>query len=378
MRYARRSAPRVLVAAGNLRAGGAVQVGASVLDELARMRDDPGSVERFPWLTTLQAEASEAVWRNVSGTTRDAGFVTVGDRTWRSVRTWSESADFDVSLTLFGPEYGRARARRRIVGFADVLELDPTPVPWWRLRERVRRTVHSAVWARQLRSVDRIVTETPTAARVLEARGADVRVVPNAYHAVFDRPDDWKPLPWVPRGPSPDTVMLAYPARGYAHKNHEFLGALATEIEALGGPPVRFVVTLSDAHWERSSERLRSVCLNVGELEVAQMPSLYAACDGLVFPSLREVFSVTPLEAMRVGVPVLASDRAFVRDLGPGPILFDPQDASAAARTVQAALSSPDALVRSAEEGLRTAMRAPTAASRAARLAALVEECGRE
>ena len=59
-------APRVLVDASNLRAGGGVQVAGSFLDELARFSDDAFLVSRYPWIETVDVEATPEVIANLA------------------------------------------------------------------------------------------------------------------------------------------------------------------------------------------------------------------------------------------------------------------------------------------------------------------------
>ena len=60
-----------------------------------------------------------------------------------------------------------------------------------------------------------------------------------------------------------------------------------------------------------------------------ECPSFYEQIDGVVFPSLLECFSATPLEAMVMNKPLFASDRGFVRDVcGSHAMYFNPLDAN--------------------------------------------------
>jgi len=57
--------------------------------------------------------------------------------------------------------------------------------------------------------------------------------------------------------------------------------------------------------------------------------------DAIIFPSLLECFSATPLEAMAMKKPLFASDRKFVRDVcGDFAWYFDPEDPSDAANLI--------------------------------------------
>jgi glycosyltransferase involved in cell wall biosynthesis len=65
----------------------------------------------------------------------------------------------------------------------------------------------------------------------------------------------------------------------------------------------------------------------VGSLSVNQCPSFYKKIDALIFPSLLECFSVSPIEAMKMNCLVIASDLPFVRDICKSSArYFDPLD----------------------------------------------------
>jgi alpha-1,3-rhamnosyl/mannosyltransferase len=70
----------------------------------------------------------------------------------------------------------------------------------------------------------------------------------------------------------------------------------------------------------------------------------------LVYPSLWEGFGFPPLEAMQLGVPVVANDIAALRELGDGAMAFvDAKDPTALAGSIEHALC---------DESLRTRLRA--------------------
>ena len=72
-----------------------------------------------------------------------------------------------------------------------------------------------------------------------------------------------------------------------------------------------------------------NVCLP-GYLSDSQLSMAYAKADLLLFPSLYEGFGYPPLEAMKVGTPVLASNRGSMAEVvGDAGLLLDPEDSTA-------------------------------------------------
>ena len=359
---------RVLIDMANLGVGGGLQVGASFLDELSRLDADPTSRERWPWLGGVVVEASEQVVAN--STTAGAGLRVdvVNGRPLARLRRRPGRPAFDVAFTVFGPDYGPRRARRTLVGCADVTSVFPEFSGIHGLRPSLVHALRRRVSRRIFRRADRIVAESAHVTAALHERwGIDesrLRVVPNVLNRVFDDPTQQSPLPV---GVDLDgAAVFAYPTRAYPHKNLGVLGAARRIAAEGGGPEIRFALTLTDAEWEHLDPATRAASTNVGPLTVAQVPALYAACTGVVFPSLNECFSVTPLEALRAGRTLVASDRPFVREVaGDAAWYVEPTDPASLAAGLVAALSDDAERERRVEAGRRVAAGWPTAQDRA-------------
>jgi glycosyltransferase involved in cell wall biosynthesis len=70
-----------------------------------------------------------------------------------------------------------------------------------------------------------------------------------------------------------------------------------------------------------------------GAVEDGVLQGLYAAADGLAYPSLYEGFGLPVLEAMARGLPVLTSDRSSLPEVAGGAaLLVDPTDVPAIAK----------------------------------------------
>ncbi|MGF1529305.1 MAG: glycosyltransferase family 4 protein [Candidatus Competibacterales bacterium] len=89
-------------------------------------------------------------------------------------------------------------------------------------------------------------------------------------------------------------------------------------------------------------------------LPEADLPALYSAAAGFVFPSLFEGFGLPVLDAMACGCPVLASEATSIPEVaGDGALYFDPLEAASMAGALAEAAGS-EALRRDlAERGRR-------------------------
>lgn len=95
-----------------------------------------------------------------------------------------------------------------------------------------------------------------------------------------------------------------------------------------------------------------------GYIDDDSLIDVYKGAHLFVFPSLDEGFGLPPLEAMRLGVPTIASNRASLPEVvGNEDALFDPDDASQFVKILQ--LGIEDEVFRSAlkEQGLLQASR---------------------
>ncbi len=80
----------------------------------------------------------------------------------------------------------------------------------------------------------------------------------------------------------------------------------------------------------------------LGDVPEEHLPGLYAGAEALVMPSLYEGFGLPVIEAMASGTPVVAADRAALPETAGGAaLLFDPDDADAAAAALTGVLDAP-------------------------------------
>lgn len=108
-------------------------------------------------------------------------------------------------------------------------------------------------------------------------------------------------------------------------------------------------------------ERLRELKIEdrvhfPGYIDDADLPALFGCSEAFVFPSLYEGFGMPVLEAMLMGVPILAARRAAMEEVGgPVPQFFDPEQPSDIAEKLIAFVKSPEGREERIAEGFERA-----------------------
>jgi len=153
---------------------------------------------------------------------------------------------------------------------------------------------------------------------------------------------------------------FVYVADGEPHKNHRFL-IEAWKLLAEQGVRPSLALTLPSRNSELSlwvREQAQQYGLQIedlGFLPHTEVLALYRRAGALVFPSRGESFGLPLFEARELGLPILASERDYVRDICQPAQAFDPDSPLSIARAIRRHLGLPEATVApvSAAEFLR-------------------------
>ena len=200
---------------------------------------------------------------------------------------------------------------------------------------------------RRLREARRVIVPSrETADDVVRLAGVErgrVRVVPLA-----------SPEPVAPVGAAPLGPYVLFTGAIEPHKN----AGLAIEAIARVGSGARLLMA---GPWSaRRAQRLRDLAARVGAegrvgwlglVDAGRLAALRAGAIAVLVPSRKEGFGLPVLEAMRVGVPVLASQTPALREVGGSAATYlSPDDPDAWAAAIDALVADPAG--RSARAGL--------------------------
>jgi len=140
-------------------------------------------------------------------------------------------------------------------------------------------------------------------------------------------------MPPAEAGEAPDRVWdFVYVADGVDQKNHRLLLAAWIELGAAGiYPTLAFTLPPRDRLLidEVNLARARHgvAVHNLGEMPHLAVLQLYRQSRAMIFPSLSESFGLPLVEAHQMGLPIVASERDFVRDVCVPAETFDPLSA---------------------------------------------------
>lgn len=208
---------------------------------------------------------------------------------------------------------------------------------------RLRLQLERLWFERKLANADLCVVQTASMKRLLEQKTlgrVPVEVIPfGAEKALID--DLGR------RGTQPPADFV-YVASGEAHKNHRrLLEAWRLLAEEGIFPTLR--LTLDEVAFPILCREMRDLSTrhglqisNIGVAPLSDASDLYAGARVLIYPSLLESFGLPLIEAEQRGMPIVAAELDYVRDVAAPQQTFDPASAVSIARAVKRFLAVSD------------------------------------
>lgn len=139
-----------------------------------------------------------------------------------------------------------------------------------------------------------------------------------------------------------------YVASGEPHKNHRRLIEAWCLLADEGLFP-SLCLTVSKENFsnlclwmDEKKTRYKLKLVNCGSIPYQEVQSLYGRVSSLIYPTIFESLGLALIEAKRVGLPILASELDFVRDVLDATETFDPYSSVSIARAVKRFLKSPE------------------------------------
>jgi len=252
----------------------------------------------------------------------------------------AQSVGPDDVVLCFGNLPPLFKSRGHVVVFVQNRYLvDDVKLNGFPLRARLRLAMERLWLSSKMLNASEFIVQTPSMKRLLEimARG---RVPVQALPFVAE-PDGYVRNVPPPKVKKENDCDFVYIASGEPHKNHRQLieawCLLATE-----GVFPSLKLTLEKTHFAELCswmgeviEQYRLNVENVGSMPHDQVKQLYNCAGALIYPSTFESFGLPLIEARLAGLPVLASELDYVRDVLDPEQTFDPESSISIARAVK-------------------------------------------
>ena len=334
--------------------GGALQIARNFL--LATLGDTTSGVE---WIYFTSADVDEALGADFTARGRESyhvlptqpDFLGSYRQVARRLSELERRLKPDLIYSISSPSY-MSFSTPEVMRFSNPWVTHPTPEAWSTLTPAMKLRTRLYCWLQKmmLRRASAFVVQSPTVkAGLTRVTGIDserVRVVPNVLPLAFSKIDT-SGLEHV----SPDgcahvvSVSAAVP-----HKNIDIIPDVARLLrDSHCISNVKFHVTLPAGSpiWAAVDAKARAngvagSIINHGRLSQAQLAEIYKYCTVCFLPTLLEVFSASPLEAMHFGLGIVATDYSFNSDvIADAGLYYKPMDAAGAASQIARLLSDP-------------------------------------
>ena len=318
----------ILINASNLHAGGGVQVATSFISEL--------SEEKLkPYLYNILV--SSIVHKNLQSINFDKSrfksyevYDSIG-LVHSLMHSYKKLKGFDVVFSIFGAVYVFPKLKNHIVGFADPWIAYPKNEVYYKYSNFAKLLVIFKMSIKKFffLSYDHLIVELPHVRIALMKDSLllnkKISVVGNAISEIFFEPKDWRPINLNFKLNA--DITLGFLGRSYEHKNLKILIDVDKILINKYDLSCDFLFTLTEEEMENNKFNEIPNFYSTGSITANQCPNFYGSIDALIFPSLLECFSVTPLEAMIMKKQVIASNRSFIRDVcQDNAYYFDPLD----------------------------------------------------
>jgi len=216
----------------------------------------------------------------------------------------------------------------------DYVRLDGFP-----LKIRVRLGIERLWLFHRMANTDEFVVQTPTMKNLLAVR-TQGRVPMRVLPFMTESSGYVRNVAQITAGKK-ESCEFFYVASGETHKNHRRM-IEAWQLLSKDGLFPSLRLTLDETHFSTLCRDIEEICQyhglkvkNMGKLSHSDVLAHYKEVDALIYSSTFESFGLPLIEARQAGLPILASELDYVRDVLDPEQSFDPHSAISIARAVK-------------------------------------------
>lgn len=253
-------------------------------------------------------------------------------------RLWRYTKANDVVLCLHGLPTLFPLRGRVVVVLQNRILVNRSAITGYPLRTKIRLLFERWMLRTFADHVDKFIVQTPSMARDTKMTlGNEINVVVLPFAATAKVEIN------IQQHRQFDFI---YVADGESHKNHATL-LEAWQMLADRGmkPSLALTVPTESVLADKIKEFQKMHELNIsnlGRLNTSEIHRLYQSCSALIFPSLTESLGLPLIEAVQYGLPILAPELDYVRDVVNPVQTFDPHSPVSIARAVRRFLGNPE------------------------------------
>ena len=304
-----------LIYCANIHSGGALQVASSFIYEICKsdLKSDLCSI----WVSSEIHEALKL--RGIE--LLDYEFISVMDCNFKSVLSLKHTLKllkFKKVFVVFGPLYSFLYPKKTVVGFAQpwIVYPDNEVYRSYSLLDKLSTKLKYKIQKYFYLKSSEFIVELPHVKEQLAflhgVCRSKIHVVNNCLSDVFFDESKWESIHFpVESG----NFKVGFLGRNYSHKNVKYILSVKDYLFECFGEDIDIYVTFTDVEFHSCSKHFQQSVQNLGSLSANQCPTFFKFIDLLVFPSLLECFSATPIEAMFMKTPLVVSDRVFNKDV---------------------------------------------------------------
>ena len=244
----------------------------------------------------------------------------------------------DVVYSITAPSYFAFKSKE-VMRFTNPWVTHPNKYSWstYSFMSKIKQWLYCCNQKRLMKAAYAFITQTETTKKgIMRITGKPtdmVCVVNNVLPGVF-RSMDTTPVI------EDEYINVACVGNPVPHKNFDILPDLVKELENLGIHNIRFHTTIPDGSnmltkviTPLEELGLQNRIVNHGRISQNELGEMYRRCQLCFLPTLLEVFSASTVEAMYYGLPIVATDFDFNKEvLEESCLYYEPKNAAEAAR----------------------------------------------